>query len=49
MLSNSRREQKYEKHIITIRKYVIEIDNIKHVLVMIRDHSDSIKYEQILH
>jgi hypothetical protein len=34
--------------VISVHKYEIEIDDVKRLLVMIRDHSYTVKYEELI-
>lgn len=46
MTSNG--SSKFIKRIVSLRKYEIEIDEVKHMLVMIRDHSETIEFQELL-
>jgi hypothetical protein len=41
-------DKKYIKRIVSIRKNEILVDDEKHLLVMIRDHSQTIEFQELL-
>jgi hypothetical protein len=41
-------EKKYIKRIVSIRKSEILVDDEKRLLVMIRDHSETIEFQELL-
>ena len=48
LLATNNGKSKFIKHIVSIRKYEIEVDDVKRMLVMIKDHSETIEFQELL-